>query len=169
MKMRKRLPYILGLASLLWIIGGTYWYKNRFCDLVLQPVYTPTNVSQVATFTELEIPFQALNLYYPKKKFQFKITDDLSAYFNTLKDYLNHNKAAKIAIFAKNTYGTSRYNREGGDIGQKRLTYFRNTLKDKAFDLNQFEFHNTEFQHKPISYQEDDVKNQSLEIRLAVP
>jgi DNA-binding LacI/PurR family transcriptional regulator len=159
--MRKQLPLILGIASLIWIIGGTYWYKNRFCDVALEPIVTPTTVSQVATFSEPEIPFQALNLYYPKKKFQFKITDDLSAYFNTLKDFLNHNATAKIAIFSKNT--------EGGDIGQKRLTYFRNTLKDKAFDLNQFEFHNTEFQLKPISHQEDDVKNQSLEIRLAVP
>jgi DNA-binding LacI/PurR family transcriptional regulator len=159
--MRKRLPLILGLASLLWIIGGTYWYKNRFCDVALEPVHTPTNVSQVATFTEPEIPFQALNLYYPKKKFQFKITDDMSVYFNTLKDYLTHNTASKIAVFAKNT--------EGGDMGQKRLAYFRNTLKDKAFDLNQFEFHNTESQPQPISYQKDDVKNQSLEIRLAIP
>jgi hypothetical protein len=159
--MRKRLPLIFGIASLLWIIGGTYWYKNRFCDVALEPIITPTNVSQVTTFTEPEIPFQALNIYYPKKKYQFKITDDLSAYFSNLKDYLTHNTTAKVAIFAKNA--------EGGDFGQKRLTFFRNTLKDKAFDLNQFEFHNTEFQQKPISFQENDVKNQSLEIRLAVP
>jgi DNA-binding LacI/PurR family transcriptional regulator len=159
--MRKQLPLILGLASLLWIIGGTYWYKNRFCDVALEPVYTPKNVSQVAAFTQPEIPFQALNLYYPKKKFQFKVTDDLTVYFNTLKNYLTNNATAKIAVFSKNT--------EGGDIGQKRLTYFRNILKDKAFDLSQFEFHNTEFQVKPISFQEDAVKNQSLEIRLAVP
>ena len=159
--MRKLLPQILGLASIIWIIGGTLWYKSRFCDIVIQPVYAPSNVSQTAVYTVPEQTFQALNLYYPKKKFQFKMTHELSFYFNDLKDFLDHNTTAKIHVVAQNT--------EGGKTGIQRLMYIKNTLKDKAFDLNQFEFHNTEFQQKPINFQEDDVKNQRIEIRLAVP
>jgi hypothetical protein len=159
--MRKFLPQILGLAAIIWIIGGTYWYKTRFCDVVVQSTYTPSNVSLTSAYSVPEQTFKALNLYYPKKKYQFKMTDELSFYFNELKDFLDHNTTAKIHVFSQNT--------EGGATGQKRLLYIKNTLKDKAFDLSQFEFHNTEFQQKPLSFQENDVKNQRIEIRLAVP
>lgn len=159
--MRKLLPHILGLASILWIIGGTIWYSNRYCDAVIQPTYAPVNVSQEAVYSAPEPQFQALNLYYPKKKFEFKLTDELTGYFNELKDYLSHKATAKIHIYSHNT--------EGGKIGQNRLIFLKNTLKDKAFDLNQFEFHKTAFQQKPINLPVNDVKNQRIEIRLAVP
>ena len=35
--MRKFLPFLLGIATLLWIIGGTVWYKRHFCDAMELP------------------------------------------------------------------------------------------------------------------------------------
>lgn len=173
--MRKLLPHILGLASILWIIGGTVWYKNRYCDIVIPPSYAPVTVSQTAVYKEREPEFKALNLYYLKENFQFKITDELTLYFTDLKDYLMHNATAKIHIYAQNiadsdqTKDKDKVQIKKDKIGQKRLLFLQNTLKDKAFNLNQFEFHETAFQQKPINFQENDVKNQRLEIRLAVP
>jgi hypothetical protein len=159
--MRKQLPYILGLASILWIIGGTIWYKNRFCDFVATPTQSLVNVSPIQVTTAQAVQFEALNLYYPKNRFQFKLTDDLSLYFNDLKTFLTTNSASKIHIYSHNT--------EGDRIEQKRLLFLKNTLKDKDFDLNQFEFHKTAFQPKPVNFQENELKNQRIEIRLAVP
>jgi IS1 family transposase len=161
--MRKLLPYILGIAALLWIVGGTMWYSNRYCDVVLQPVVnaTASQVSLHNTYPMPEQTFQALTLYYPKKKYQFKMTDELSFYFNDLKGFLSRHTTAKIHIVSQNT--------EGYNTGQKRLSYIKNTLKAKDFNLNQFEFYNTEFQQKAVNFQEEDVKNQRIEIRLTVP
>jgi hypothetical protein len=43
--MRKLFPFIFGVLTLVWLVGGTVWYRKNFCDvpMIIQP--TPPTVS----------------------------------------------------------------------------------------------------------------------------
>ena len=265
--MRKFFPIILGVGTLMWIVGGTVWFKHHFCDAIELPqsattvavkddksisVYTtpfffslaetqPTFISesipvlkktadylnqnidkaliikglyspkekalkpktdlgisraeaiksvlnglganaddinveseqrsdlhfvnnQLTDGIELEMVnnmnarFQPLNIYFPMKKFQFKESEELMAYFNNLNKFiiLHPEKSVRITAFASNT--------EGGAFAKKRLTFIKSYLKQNQFNTKKIQFENNQT-HVPLTTQKS-IKNQRLEIRL---
>ena len=122
--MRKFLPIILGIATLIWIVGGTVWFKYHFCDTLELPQSAPTvaikdGTTQIVHTTpfffylaetqpifirELEMinninsRFQPLNIYFPTKKFQFKESDELMVYFNNLNKFIILHPETSIKI-----------------------------------------------------------------------
>ena len=267
--MRKFLPFILGIATLLWIVGGTVWFKHHFCDsmelpqdapsvaikggrilnvhsapfffslaetqpifisesipvlkktadylnqnidkaLIIKGLYSPKEKAlkpktdlgisraqaiksvlnglganaddinieseqrsdlhfvnnQLTDGIELEMVnnmnsrFQPLNIYYPTKKFQFKESEELMAYFNNLNKFiiLHPETSVKISAFASNT--------EGGAFAKKRLTFIKSFLETKQFNLKKIQFENN-LTNNPITAQKS-IKNQRIEIRLVL-
>ena len=268
--MRNFLPFILGIATLLWIVGGTVWFKRHFCDsmelpqsapivaikdgtsinahttpfffylaetqpifisesipvlkktadylnqnidkaLIIKGLYSPKEKAlkpktdlgmsraqaiksvlnglganaddinieseqrsdlhfvnnQLTDGIELEMVnninarFQPLNIYFSKKKFQFKESEELTAYFNNLNKFiiLHPETSVKISAFASNT--------EGGAFAKKRLTFIKSFLKKKQFNFKKIHFENNQT-NQPITIQKS-IKNQRLEIRLVSP
>lgn len=265
--MRKFLPIILGIATLIWIVGGTVWFKYHFCDtmeltqsaptvaikdgttqrihttpfffylaetqpifisesipvlkktadylnqnidkaLIIKGLYSPKekalkpktdlgisraeaiksvlnglganaddiNVeseqrsdlhfvnNQLTDGIELEMVnnmnarFQPLNIYFPTKKFQFKESDELMAYFNNLNKFiiLHPETSVRISAFASNT--------EGGAFAKKRLAFIKSFLEQKQFNLKKIQFENN-LTRIPLTAQKS-IKNQRIEIRL---
>ena len=187
--MRKLTPLLLGLASISWIIGGTVWYKNRFCDSVQSSSYPSVSVSQVAntsivqptpfvnnylangielTINDMpEARFQALNLYYSTQNFQFKMTNELEAYFTGVKKFLTQNPTAKLQIYACNTNTSVKLGRiERKEVKLKRLAYLKNVLKNRDFNLNQFQFDLGSQTQQTLRQENVMPTNQKVEIRL---
>ena len=110
--------------------------------------------------------FQALNLYFPIKSYQFKITDELESYFTNLKKFLSKNATAKLNVYA---YADDEFKQdENSKIRAKRLTYLKNVLKNRDFKLTQFQFQMGS--QKPMIEQNSNIlKTQRIEIRLATP
>jgi outer membrane protein OmpA-like peptidoglycan-associated protein len=84
----KFLPPFLGFATLTWIVGGTYWYKNQFCDL---PVLTSNIVAVKNTGTHL--PF-----YFPYGESQPVFTSESFLIFKETTDFLNDNRDKTLVI-----------------------------------------------------------------------
>lgn len=104
------------------------------------------------------IGFEALNMYFPASKFQFKETEELTNYFRRLGKYLELNPQAKIQVVSHSS------NTEGGAPSQKRLAYIKEFLEVKRFDLNRIKFSNKK-SGEPMTSQQN-IKNQRIEIRL---
>lgn len=266
--MRKFLPSFMGLATLMWIIGGTFWYHRNYCDAVelqhsastvaikegtqasnyttpfffplasIKPVfvsesipvlkkttdYLNKNVSKslvikglysskekklfpqtdlglhrasaikdvlttlganaetIETISELRndlhfvnnqltngiefqvidnlyVSFQALNLYFPHKKFRFKESEELDDYFNRLSKFLIMNPQIRVKITAYDS------DTEGGHFSKKRLFYVKSFLENQNFNLNKFHF---ERKKNTDSFDiNNPIKSQRIEIRLA--
>ena len=43
--MRKLLPFIFGVLTLVWLVGGTVWYRRNFCDVPMITQPSPPTVS----------------------------------------------------------------------------------------------------------------------------
>ena len=46
--MRKLLPYLFGVLTIIWLIGGTVWYRKNYCDapVVVQPSAPSVSIHQ---------------------------------------------------------------------------------------------------------------------------
>jgi hypothetical protein len=267
---KRLLPSIFGIAAVGWVIGGTFWYKQRFCEpqqlaaaavvsvthrtttegqmplcfpqggskvlltldnletlkltahylsmntdklLVINGLQsqkeflTPPSVSEPILALEraeslksslvnlgapshsmktkgeivLDLPtnrgyiydavkfelinnplgrFQALNIFYRQGGFQFADNQELTNYFTALFHFLDKNPKAKIFVTAH------RSNTEGGQLDERRLSFFRKYLENHDFNTRQFQFINQDSK-KPMS-QNDDSKNQRIEIRIQI-
>lgn len=73
---------------------------------------------------------------------------------------MDKNPKAKIFVTAH------RSNTEGGQLDNKRTDFFKKYLENHDFNTRQFQFIN-EDSKKPIS-QNDDSKNQRIEIRIQI-
>ena len=182
--MRKFLPFILGIATLLWIVGGTVWFKRHFCDSMAlhqsattvaikyeasMNVHTtpfffslaetqPIFISELEMVNNMNSRFQPLNIYFSTKKYQFKESDELMAYFNNLNKFiiLHPETSVKISAFASTI--------EGGAFAKKRLTFIKSFLEEKQFNVKKIQFENNQTNY-PITAQKS-IKNQRIEIRL---
>jgi outer membrane protein OmpA-like peptidoglycan-associated protein len=242
--MRKLLPFFFGVLTLVWLVGGTVWYRKNYCDvpMIIQPspptvsikegtqtlsVQTPIVFSfaddrplfmsesivslkkaadeitdnrykslvikgyysskekklapsvdlglkraeairkvlqelgaldndielqsmrsenlhfmnnQLQDGVEFEIiedtnkSFEALNFNFPSKKFRFKETKELEAYFKNLKDYLEINPTTNIEIKA------IAHRNEGKKFSERRIDFLKDYMIDNGVDLKRFAF-----------------------------
>lgn len=177
--MRKLLPSFMGIVTLMWVIGGTMWISREICNAnavqaTLQmttmkegnkinqdilPLSSPIAIKQPVFVSEsiqnTPSSFQGLNLYFTNNKYRFKITPELDDYFSQLKSYLLEKPQNKVKVSVFRGYT------EGGDIGKKRLSFLKNFLNYRNFDLKQFELET--IINKNI--ERITSKNQRIEIR----
>jgi hypothetical protein len=245
--MRKLLPFIFGVSTIVWLVGGTVWYRKNYCDvpMILQPspptvsiregsqtfaVQTPIVFSfadsrplfmsesivtlkktadeitdnrykslvikgyysskekklnpaldlglkraeaiklvlkelgamdedielqsfrsenlqfmnnQLQDGVEFNIiedtnqNFEALNFNFPTKKFRFKETRELEAYFKNMKNYMEINPKVIIEITA-----TANKN-EGRSFSERRINFLKDYLKDNDLDVTRCSFIST--------------------------
>lgn len=86
---KKYLPHYLGISTLIWIVGGTFWYKSQFCDT---PVAAASNVVAVKS-TGKHLPF-----YFPFGEAQPIFMGESFLQFKETTDYLNDNKDKTLII-----------------------------------------------------------------------
>ena len=117
-----------------------------------------TDGIELEIVNNLNARFQPLNIYYPTKKFQFKESDELMAYFNNLNKFiiLHSETSVKISAFASNTEGVS--------FAKKRLTFIKSYFEQKQFSIKKIQFENNQT-NSSLTIQKG-IKNQRLEIRL---
>lgn len=86
---KKYLPHYLGISTLIWIIGGTLWYKSQFCET---PVASKNNVVAVKS-TGTHLPF-----YFPFGEAQPIFMAESFLQFKETADYLNDNRDKTLII-----------------------------------------------------------------------
>ena len=85
--MRKFLPIILGIVTLLWIVGGTVWFKRHFCDTMELPQVAPiVAIRDGTTLTVHTTPF----FFYLAETQPIFISESIPVLKKTA-DYLNQN------------------------------------------------------------------------------
>ncbi len=82
------LPPFLGVATLAWVVGGTYWYKNQFCDMPASNA-----ASLTATSTGKHLPF-----YFPQGDSKPVFTSESFLTFKETTDFLNENRSKILVI-----------------------------------------------------------------------
>jgi hypothetical protein len=242
--MRKLLPFIFGILTIVWLVGGTVWYRKNYCDVpvILQPspptvsiregsqtfaVQTPIVFSfadsrplfmsesivtlkktadeitdnrykslvikgyysskekklnpssdlgmkraeaiktvlqglgaidddielqsfrsenlqfmnnQLQDGVEFNIiedtkkQFEALNFNFPNKKFRFKETRELEAYFKNMKNYMEINPTVVIDITATSS------KTEGRKYSERRMDFLKDYLRDNDFNIERCSF-----------------------------
>jgi OmpA family len=242
--MRKLLPLIFGVLTLIWLVGGTVWYRKNFCDVpvIAQPspptvsiregsqtfaVQTPIVFSfadsrplfmsesivslkktadeitdnrykslvikgyytskekklnpsldlgmkraeaiktvlqslgaidddielqsfrsenlqfmnnQLQDGVEFDIvedtkkQFEALNFNFPNKKFRFKETRELEAYFKNMKNFMEINPSVVIDITATTN------KTEGRKYSERRINFLKDYLKDNGLNIERCSF-----------------------------
>ena len=245
--MRKLLPFIFGVSTLIWLVGGTVWYRKNYCDVPVIALPSPPTVSiregsqtfavqtpivfsfadsrplfmsesivtlkktadeitdnrykslvikgyysskekklnpaldlglkraeaiksvlkelgavdedielqsfrsenlqfmnnQLQDGVEFNIiedtkqSFEALNFNFPNKKFRFKETRELEAYFKNMKNYMEINPKVIIEITA-----TANKN-EGRSYSERRINFLKDYLKDNELDVARCSFIST--------------------------
>ena len=85
---KKYLPPFLGIATLTWIVGGTFWYNSQFCN---EPVPNSTAVAIKNTGTHL--PF-----YFPFGESQPVYTGESFLLFKETADFLNDNRDKTLVV-----------------------------------------------------------------------
>ena len=85
---KKFLPPFLGFATLAWIVGGTYWFKNQFCDDAID-----TNTAVAVKNSRTHLPF-----YFPVGASQPIFLSESFLQFKETSDYLNDNRDKTLVI-----------------------------------------------------------------------
>ncbi|MBL7816173.1 MAG: hypothetical protein JNL70_14235 [Saprospiraceae bacterium] len=85
---KKYLPPLLGVATLAWIVGGTYWFQVHFCDT------TSTTAPLVAAQnTTNHLPF-----YFPMGDSKPVFMPESFSFFKETADFLNDNRGKKLIV-----------------------------------------------------------------------
>lgn len=85
---KKYLPPLLGIATLTWIVGGTYWYKTQFCD-VSNTASTTVSISHTGTHLPFYFPFGTAQPIFTKESFSI---------FKETTNYLNEHSDKTLII-----------------------------------------------------------------------
>ncbi len=114
---KKYLPHLLGIATLTWIVGGTYWYKTQFCEV--SNTASPTaSISQ----TGMHLPF-----YFPFGTAQPIFTKESFSIFKKTTNYLNENSGKKLII--KGLYSSQEVNNQApSKLGLERAEAIKSVL-----------------------------------------
>jgi hypothetical protein len=112
---KKYLPHLLGIFTLIWVIGGTMWYKSQFCDTPTVPESPIVAVKSVGT----HLPF-----YFPFGEAQPIFTSESFLQFKETTDYLNDNHDKTLVI--KGLY--SRQERADSNLGLQRAQAIKSAL-----------------------------------------
>ncbi len=86
---KKYLPHFLGISTLIWVVGGTMWYKRQFCDTPVEPTTHVVAVKSVGT----HLPF-----YFPQGEAQPVFMSESFLQFKETTDYLNDNRGKTLII-----------------------------------------------------------------------
>ena len=85
---KKFLPPFLGFATLTWIVGGTYWFKNQFCNESID-----TNTAVAVNNSGTHLPF-----YFSVGASQPIFLSESFLQFKETSDYLNDNRDKTLVI-----------------------------------------------------------------------
>lgn len=130
---KKFLPSLLGIATLTWIVGGTFWFKNQFYD---KPT---TDRTTVPTHNgEFHLPF-----YFPFGTAQPVFTAESFSLFKKTTDYLNENSSKRLIItglYAKKEVP----NQMAAQLGWQRAEAIRSVLLNLGAASNRIEMKSEE-------------------------
>jgi coenzyme F420-reducing hydrogenase delta subunit len=149
--MRKLLPFIFGVLTLVWLVGGTVWYRKNFCDvpMILQP--TPPTVS-------IHEGTQTLAVQTP---IVFSFADYrplfMSESITTLKktaDEISGNRYKSLVIKGYYSSKEKKLN-PSVDLGLKRAEAIKSVLKelgavDDDIELQSFRSENLQFMNNQL-------------------
>jgi hypothetical protein len=125
---KKYLPPFLGIATLTWIIGGTYWFKSQFCDV---PMSNNSTVS--VSNTAVHMPF-----YFPFGTAQPLFTIHSFSVFKKTTNYLHRNSRKKLII--KGLYAPQEVsNQAPSKLGWERAEAIKAVLLNLGATTNRIE------------------------------
>lgn len=127
--MRKLLPFILGAVTLIWVIGGTVWYKRNFCEIANEPVSAPTvSIKQGTQTITHTAPF-----FFPLADVRPILTSESIPVFKKTVDYLNGNPDKTLII--KGLYSsTEKVLKPQVDLGLYRAMSIKTVLSHLGAD-----------------------------------
>jgi outer membrane protein OmpA-like peptidoglycan-associated protein len=92
--MRKLLPLLLSIALIIWLIGGTLWYKRNYCDMPQPQTPTPTFALQEGN----DIVFQTTPLLFSFGDARPMFLSESISSLKKAADYLNTNIDKALVI-----------------------------------------------------------------------
>ena len=125
---KKYLPPLLGIATLTWIVGGTYWFKSQFCDAPMSNNIT-VSVSNAATHMPFYFPFGAAQPLFTSRSFTI---------FKETTNYLHENRNKKLII--KGLYAPQEVpNQAPSKLGLERAEAIKSVLLNLGATSNSIE------------------------------
>ena len=113
---QKYLPPFLGIATLTWIVVGTYWFKNQFWDV-------PTSVNTTTPVNgAVHLPF-----YFPMGIAQPIFTSESFSMFKKTTNYLNDNPNKKLMINGLYAFNEVP-NQKPSKLGEQRAEAIKSVL-----------------------------------------
>lgn len=125
---KKYLPPLLGIATLTWIVGGTYWFKSQFCDVPM-PNNTIVSVSNTATHMPFYFSFGVAQPFFTSRSFTI---------FKETTNYLHENSNKKLII--KGLYAPQEVpNQAPSKLGLERAEAIKSVLLNLGATSNSIE------------------------------
>ena len=149
--MRKLLPFILGSVTLIWIIGGTLWYKRNYCDIADIQSSAPTvAIKQGAQTITHTAPF-----FFPLADVRPVFTSESIPVFKKTVDFLNNNPDKTLII--RGLYSSKeKALKPNTDLGIYRALSIKQVLSgmgadDEAIDVESAKNDNLHFINNQLS------------------
>jgi hypothetical protein len=149
--MRKLLPFILGIVTLIWIIGGTLWYKRNYCDIADIQQNAPTvAIKQGAQTITHTAPF-----FFPLADVRPVFTIESIPVFKKTVDFLNNNPD-KILIIRGLYSSKEKALKPNIDLGIYRASSIKQVLSsmgadDEAIEIESAKNDNLHFINNQLS------------------
>ncbi len=125
---QRYLPPILGTATLTWIVVGTIWFQNQFCDAA-----SVNNTTVSHSRIEAHQPF-----YFPVGTAQAIFTSKSFSMFKETVDFLDENTHKKLII--KGLYATQEVsNQVPFKLGLERANAIKSVLLNLGANSNSIE------------------------------
>jgi outer membrane protein OmpA-like peptidoglycan-associated protein len=149
--MRKLLPFILGIVTLIWIIGGTLWYKRNYCDIADIQSSAPTvAIRQGAQTITHTAPF-----FFPLADVRPVFTSESIPVFKKTVDFLNSNPDKTLII--RGLYSSKEKSlKPNTDLGIYRALSIKEVLSsmgaaDEAIEIESSKNDNLHFINNQLS------------------
>jgi OmpA family len=149
--MRKLLPFIFGVLTVIWLVGGTVWYRKNYCDVPVIAQPSPPTVS-------IRDGLQVLTTQTP---IVFSFADSRPLFMSesiiTLKktaDEITDNRYKSLVI--KGYYSSKEKKLNPAlDLGLKRAEAIKSVLKelgaiDEDIELQSFRSENLQFMNNQL-------------------
>ena len=122
--MRKFLPTILGIATLIWIVGGTIWFKRHFCD----SIELPQIATVIAIKDGVKENVQSTPFFFALAETQPIFISESIPVLKKTADYLNQN--VDKALIIKGLYSPKeKALKPKTDLGINRAEAIKSVLK----------------------------------------
>jgi outer membrane protein OmpA-like peptidoglycan-associated protein len=129
--MGKPFTILFTLAFIAWLIGGTIWYKKRYCD-------APVSIENVAPVVAARDQINPVLFYFPFAQSRPVLMSESVASLKKTADYLNQNIDKKLVVSGLASAKEVSLN-ASADIGSARAEAIKSLLIDLGAPKNALE------------------------------